>query len=379
MSRNDLANRALYSLQDPDGALSELERALQAAGRDGAGNAFARGVILCTRAEVRLARGEADAALDDARSAMTSLQRAGGEGGTPNPYLYGMTVCVEVKALLAAGRADEAWRAGRTAVDRLGEAVPQARSMILADVAAALAAADRGADAYRALLESAELERLAYRELTELHRDFERAVIEQDAALREAEALAVKNRELEATLDELAATHRELEALQAQLREHAERDWLTGCYNRRYLATTLEEIGAEHAPLSVAVLDLDRFKSVNDRFGHVAGDEVLREIARQLQRTCREQDTVVRQGGDEFCVLAPETGWREAEKLAERLGYAIARAVGGLQGLTASIGFAVFPDEGATAEVLIARADANETDAKRRARQARPELERSAA
>src|SRR5256714_14312304 len=155
---------------------------------------------------------------------------------------------------------------------------------------------------------------------------------------------------------------------------------LTALAHARELRTRLDYELSRHRRmrrrLAVFALDLDGFKQVNDRFGHVAGDEVLREIARQLQRTCREQDRVVRQGGDEFCVLAPETGWREAERLAERLGYAIARAVGGLQGLTASIGFAVFPDEGATAEVLIARADANETDAKRRARQARPGLER---
>ena len=136
-------------------------------------------------------------------------------------------------------------------------------------------------------------------------------------------------------------------------------DPLTGLGNARQLRTRLDYELSRHRRmrrrLTVFVLDLDGFKQVNDRFGHVAGDEVLREIARQLQRTVREQDTVVRQGGDEFCVLAPETGWREAERLAERLGYAVARAVGGLQGLTASIGFAVFPDEGATAEVLIAR------------------------
>jgi diguanylate cyclase (GGDEF)-like protein len=180
-----------------------------------------------------------------------------------------------------------------------------------------------------------------------------------------------------------AAARRRIDAHQTGLMHLAHLDPLTGLGNARQLRTRLDYELARHRRmrrrLTVFVLDLDGFKSVNDRFGHVAGDEVLREIARQLQRTVREQDTVVRQGGDEFCVLAPETGWREAERLAERLGYAVARAVGGLQGLTASIGFAVFPDEGATAEVLIARADANETDAKRRARQARPVLERQAA
>jgi diguanylate cyclase (GGDEF)-like protein len=323
MSRNDLANRALYEFEDADGALVELGRALEAAGRIGVRNGFARGVILCSRAEVWLARGEASASLADARAAMASLEAAGADG-MPNPYIFGMTVCVEVKALLAAGRADEAWRAGRAAVARLGESVPQARSMILADVAAALAAASRGEDAYRALLESAELERLAYRELTELHRDFERAVIEQDAARREAEALAVKNRELEATLAELAATHRELEALQARLREQAERDWLTGCYNRRYLAATLEELAAEHAPVSVAVLDLDRFKSVNDRFGHSAGDRVLARAAALLHENVRASDVVARAGGEEFVIVMPWTDEADAAVCAERLRDAIA-------------------------------------------------------
>jgi diguanylate cyclase (GGDEF)-like protein len=180
-----------------------------------------------------------------------------------------------------------------------------------------------------------------------------------------------------------AAARRRIDAHQTGLMHLAHLDPLTGLGNARQLRTRLDYELARHRRmrrrLTVFVLDLDGFKQVNDRFGHVAGDEVLREIARQLQRTCREQDTVVRQGGDEFCVLAPETGWREAERLAERMGYAVARAVGGLQGLSASIGFAVFPDEGATAEVLISRADTNQTDAKRRSRDARPALERNAA
>jgi diguanylate cyclase (GGDEF)-like protein len=308
-SHNDLANRALHELGDPAGASAELERALRAAERCAPRNAFVRGVVLCTRAEVALAAGDFAGALADARAGMASLEAVGGEGDLPNPYIYGMTVCVEVKALLGAERPEEAWRAGRAAVDRLGDSVPQARSMILADVAAALAAAGRGDDAYKALNESAELERSAYRELTELHRDFERAVIEQDAARREAEALSAKNRELE--------------ALQAQLREQAERDWLTGCYNRRYLASMLEELAEEHTPVSVAVLDLDHFKGVNDRFGHQVGDRVLARAAALLHENVRASDVVARAGGEEFVVVMPWTDAADAARCAERLRAAI--------------------------------------------------------
>jgi diguanylate cyclase (GGDEF)-like protein len=200
--------------------------------------------------------------------------------------------------------------------------------MILADVAAALAAAGRGDDAYKALLESGELERLAYRELTELHREFERAVIEQDAARRETAALAIKNRELE--------------ALQAQLREQADRDWLTGCYNRRYLASTLEQLAEEHTPVSVAVLDLDHFKSINDRFGHSAGDVVLARAAALLHENVRGTDVVTRAGGEEFIIVMPWTDARDAAICAERLRTAIAAenwsAVADGMEITTSIG-----------------------------------------
>jgi diguanylate cyclase (GGDEF)-like protein len=321
MSRNDLAHRAREEGRTGD-ALAEIERALGVARGLAPRNGFACGVILCTRAEIGLAAGRPLDALADARAAMASLDAA----GAPNPYIYGMTVCVEVRALLEAGRPEEAWQCGRDAVQRLGQSVPQARSLILADVASALHQAGRGDDAYRALAESAELERLAYRELTELQRDFERAVSEQGAAQREAEALATKNRELEATLDELAATHRELESLQAQLRDQAERDWLTGLYNRRYLDATLERMrdDARHAPLSLAVLDLDHFKSVNDRFGHDAGDRVLTRTAELLKENVRATDIVARAGGEEFVVVMPWTDVAEATACAERLRAAIA-------------------------------------------------------
>jgi len=155
-------------------------------------------------------------------------------------------------------------------------------------------------------------------------------------------------------------------------------DPLTGLGNARLLRSRLEyEIARHHRhrrQMALLVLDLDGFKGVNDRFGHPAGDELLREVSRRLTRTVREGDTVIRQGGDEFCVLAPETGFRDAERLAARVEDAVRAAAGGLEGVSASIGYAVFPDEGATPEILLARADAAELEAKRRSREDRPAL-----
>jgi diguanylate cyclase (GGDEF)-like protein len=328
ISRNDLAHLKMAGGGLPD-AMEEMGRAFAVAERAAPRNGFALGVLSCTRAEIHLAAGLVQEALADARSAMEHL-RAKGED---NPYLLGMTVCIEVRALLAADHAEEAWRRGRDVVERLGHTVPQARSMILRDVATALQQAGRMDEAYAALAESAELERLAFRELTELQRDFERAVVRQSAARREAEMLSTKNDELEAALDQLEAAHRELadraeqlETLQGQLREQADRDWLTGLYNRRYLAATLERLGTRAAgePLSLAAVDLDHFKSVNDRFGHEIGDRVLARAADLLRETVRGTDVVARAGGEEFVVVMPSTDAVAANACAERLRVAVA-------------------------------------------------------
>ena len=163
-----------------------------------------------------------------------------------------------------------------------------------------------------------------------------------------------------------------IEARQQGLRIISQQDALTGLGNRRLLQDRLNYEIARHRRhsrrFSVLALDLDGFKQVNDRFGHAAGDEILREVARALEKAVRDQDTVVRLGGDEFCVLAPEIGWEDAEGLASRLELAVETAVGGLEMLGVSVGFAVFPDEGWTPEHLLSRADQAGMAEKRRSR-----------
>ena len=176
-----------------------------------------------------------------------------------------------------------------------------------------------------------------------------------------------------------------IQARQQGLRLISQQDALTGLGNRRLLHDRLSYEIARHRRhsrrFSVLALDLDGFKQVNDRYGHPAGDEILREVAKSLVKAVRDQDTVVRMGGDEFCVLAPESTWEDADAMAQRLHVAVQTAVSGLEDrLGVSVGFAVFPDEGWTPEHLLARADAAEIDVKRRKRPQLPpgELPRAA-
>ena len=173
-----------------------------------------------------------------------------------------------------------------------------------------------------------------------------------------------------ASLGVLLALRARLERERDAMRRFALRDPLTGLANRRALDERLGYEIARHArqgeSFAVLALDLDGFKAVNDRFGHEAGDEVLRETARALVGAVRAQDTVVRLGGDEFCVLAPQTDEASAEHLAGRVRGALASVTAGVSGLSASIGTAVFPADGTTPEMLLATADDAAMHAKRR-------------
>jgi diguanylate cyclase (GGDEF)-like protein len=153
-----------------------------------------------------------------------------------------------------------------------------------------------------------------------------------------------------------------LEAGRRAYQELARLDPLTGVGNYRTLYERLEYEIARHSRhgrrFAVMLLDLDGFKEVNETYGHLEGDRVLREVGRVLSRTVRDQDTVARQGGDEFSVLAPETAGEELPALARRLQQALATVQVGGRGLAASTGWAVYPDQGETADALLGAADA---------------------
>ena len=120
----------------------------------------------------------------------------------------------------------------------------------------------------------------------------------------------------------------QLASVSRRMYEDSRTDPLTGLTNRRAMEEILElesfRAGRSGHPFSVMLADLDRFKTINDSFGHEAGDEVLRETARRLQDNLRQQDMVARWGGEEFLVLLPDTDAVAAQLVAEKLRRVIA-------------------------------------------------------
>jgi diguanylate cyclase (GGDEF)-like protein len=162
---------------------------------------------------------------------------------------------------------------------------------------------------------------------------------------------------------------RRLVEAELRQREIANRDALTGIANRREFDATLHrELAArldprgrrdgDAGPLAVLILDLDDFKGINDRYGHQVGDLVLREATARAHAMLRSTDTLARIGGDEFAVIAPGAHGENAQGMAEAIRTAVsAHEPGTGPTPTASIGWAVFPEDGADFETLMHCAD----------------------
>jgi diguanylate cyclase (GGDEF)-like protein len=151
----------------------------------------------------------------------------------------------------------------------------------------------------------------------------------------------------------------------ADLERELQRDPLTGALNRRYLEHALpEQIDLDSLrgeSTSLLLLDLDRFKSINDTYGHAVGDEALKHAVAVMSKQVRRGDSVVRMGGEEFVVLLPGTGSGEAASMAERICETLSQtpmpsAAGDLT-ITATVGVAIAPTDGASLRQLLKIAD----------------------
>jgi diguanylate cyclase (GGDEF)-like protein len=173
----------------------------------------------------------------------------------------------------------------------------------------------------------------------------------------------------------IAARTQGLEAANHQLQQLATHDVLTGLPNRVILQDRLEQAIAQAAreqqEFAVLLLDLDRFKVINDSLGHRAGDELLKEVAQRLKGVVRSMDTLVRLGGDEFVIVMASIQTRDQITAIATRAIEVLKPPISLQGVdvrtSASIGIAFYPSDGATAEMLLAHADAAMYSAKQSA------------
>ncbi len=194
-------------------------------------------------------------------------------------------------------------------------------------------------------------------------------VIERPESRRVSPAL----HELVDRLAALAALAIERDRAEQALRERALRDPLTNVANRTLLHDRLEQALRQakrrDGEVGLFLLDLDRFKALNDNLGHAAGDAALQALAERARQALRAEDTVARIGGDEFAVVLPGLGRTPARHVAAQLLERV-RAPLTIDGRTvrlgASLGVAVYPEDGAHGQMLIERADAAMYRAKRR-------------
>jgi len=156
---------------------------------------------------------------------------------------------------------------------------------------------------------------------------------------------------------------------QADLRERAIRDPLTRLYNRHYfnsiIASELSRSDRYERSLSLMMIDVDGFRAVNNRMGHLIGDEVLQNVARMLEANVRDADRVIRYGGDEFLVLMPETDGQEdaqlvADRLRQEIGSVLEGTGAGKLGLSLGLSIGIYsrcPHDGKTLEEILEEVD----------------------
>ena len=191
---------------------------------------------------------------------------------------------------------------------------------------------------------------------------------------------ALLERRIAARTRSLRAALHDARKANAAVLHLAQHDALTGLANRCLLRQRIDDAiaraRASGTAAAVIFVDLDRFKAVNDAYGHAAGDQLLQVVATRLRSCVRLDDTVARLGGDEFVIVLADVDdaggvERVVRKLLDAVGRPVA-LVGGTAGVSASVGVARFPNDGADAEALLRRADQAMYGAKAAGRDGRP-------
>ncbi|MBH5319809.1 GGDEF domain-containing protein [Paenibacillus sp. GSMTC-2017] len=143
-----------------------------------------------------------------------------------------------------------------------------------------------------------------------------------------------------------------------KLAHRAVTDPLTGLSNRRALTELMEDMAVEGKPYSLIVIDIDKFKGINDTYGHQAGDEVLKHLAGAISNSVRDGDSCFRYGGEEFVILLPNTYEEDAFKMAEILRESTENTISPVgQAITISLGIAVYPTHSKSPDELFRMAD----------------------
>lgn len=329
--------RALVAAGRPEEAVPELDAALEAFERMGR-----LGDVAATHAKL----GDAHAAADRAHRARPAFERAlelhaqghGRPFEVDTRHWFG-------RWLLHEGEAAEA----QTHLERAealaaGESAFLARTGLLEDLARALEGQERYRDGMAALWRHLAARQAAAQEGAELRARLRLMELEIGA---HAEGDVARSRAVE-----LERANRELRAQAQRLEQLSTTDELTGLRNRRALDRRLEEEAARAMryvrPLVLALMDLDGFKAINDRFSHEVGDEVLREVGRLLARRLRASDVAARWGGEEFALLLPDTELEDAVRVLDGLRVRLAELpwheLHSELSLTASIGAAALEE-----------------------------------
>ena len=204
------------------------------------------------------------------------------------------------------------------------------------------------------------LQRLIFRPI-----DYVARALKAEAFGKEGVLLpTVRSRETQNLIDAFSEMRKQVHTRQSDLEHQALHDALTGLPNRTLLQDRMEQAinvaRRDHQNLVLLMIDLDRFKEINDTLGHHVGDNVLKEVGNRLMDSLRQIDTVARLGGDEYAILLPDTNISDAEKITKKISAAL-ESVFVIDELNllikASIGLAVYPTHGADAATLVQHAD----------------------